>query len=169
MKIPAFFALAGLASAFTLRALAQSTDTFLTEQDHQQIDALGSKYVEAFNKNNAAALAALFTDDGLLVGPGSIVSGQAAIEKSYQDTFKGGTQSDQRIQTVELHGLGTDLALAAGQWSNKGPGPDNTVQENHGNWGAVDARVGDTWKIRMLTYNVVPPPPPAAEDEMDEK
>ena len=27
-----------------------------------------------------------------------------------------------------------------------------------GYWGAINVREGDTWKIRMLTFNVTPPP-----------
>jgi len=53
--------------------------------------------------------------------------------------------------------MGNNLAWGLGQWSDMKAGPNNTVQELHGNWGAVYERDGDTWKIRMLTYNLAPP------------
>ena len=43
---------------------------------------------EAFNKNDAAALAALFTEDAVLVAPDGMFCGRQAIEKRYADTFQ---------------------------------------------------------------------------------
>lgn len=43
---------------------------------------------EALNNRDAAALAALFTEDALLVAPDGIFSDRPAIEKRYADTFQ---------------------------------------------------------------------------------
>jgi uncharacterized protein (TIGR02246 family) len=42
---------------------------------------------EAYNKNDAIAVAALFAKDGVLVASDEMLSGRQAIEKSYADTF----------------------------------------------------------------------------------
>ena len=63
MKIPLVVALVGLAVSFALPAFAQQKEPTLSEQDRQQIDALGKKFDEAWNKNDPA----LFTKDAVLV------------------------------------------------------------------------------------------------------
>ena len=154
-------ALTGLAVGFAVPTLAQPNEAAPSEQDRQQIEALASRYAEAANRHDAAAIAALFTEEGVFVTPEGIVSGRPAIEKLYRDTFSAAAVSDTAIKTTELHAVG-DLVWAVGQWRN------NTQQ---GHWGAVDERRGGAWQIRMLTYNVttpaaVPPtpatPPPIA-------
>jgi ketosteroid isomerase-like protein len=149
MKIRLFLTLAGVAFCFASLTFAQQKEPTLSEQDRQQLDALATKYADAVNKNDAAAIAALFTEDGKFVTPAGILSGREAIEKTYQSLFKGGHTSDMVIKSLDLHGAG-NLAWAVGQWS------DNT---GRGNWGAVDQRDGDTWRIRMLTYNETPSTP----------
>jgi uncharacterized protein (TIGR02246 family) len=171
MKMRFLLALTGLAIGLTLPALAQQAEpspgtqaqgaeTAPSEPDRQQLEALASRYAEAANRHDAAAIAALFTEDGLLVSPEQIVSGRPAIEKLYRDTFNAAAVSDTGVKTTELHAAG-ELVWAVGQWRN------NTQQ---GHWGAVDERRGGAWQIRMLTYNVTPPaavppspatPPPA--------
>ena len=115
----------------------------------------------AQDRHDAAAIAALFTEGGVIVSPEGILSGRQAIEKFYRDTFNAAAVSGSAIKTTELHVAG-DLAWAVGQWRN------NTQQ---GNWGSVDERRGGAWQLRMLTFNVTPaaavapspatPPPPA--------
>jgi ketosteroid isomerase-like protein len=118
----------------------------LSQQDRLQIDALATKYAAAVNKSDAAAISALFTEDGVFVTPAGILSGREGIEKAYLDIFKNNPVSDQVITTAEVHGEG-NLSWAFGQWRNN---------MEHGNWGAVDKRSGDKWSIRMLTFNVTP-------------
>ena len=85
MKICLLLALLGLAISFAL--LAQQTNT-PDPQLRQRYIALVKKYDDALNKNDAAAVAALFTEDAVFVTPGGILSGREAIEKRYQDVFK---------------------------------------------------------------------------------
>jgi uncharacterized protein (TIGR02246 family) len=118
--------------------MKQQEEPTLSEQDRQQLDSLGTKYAEAVNKNDATAIASLFTEDGVFVTPVGIVSGREAIEAANQELFKANPVSDMAIKSVEIHGAG-NLAWAFGQFSNN---------IEHGNWGAVDERVGDTWSIR---------------------
>jgi uncharacterized protein (TIGR02246 family) len=118
----------------------------LSEQDRFQIEALATKYAAAVNKSDAAAITALFTEDGVFVTPAGILVGREGIEKAYRDIFENNPVSDQVITTVDVHGEG-NLAWAFGQWRNN---------MEHGNWGTVDKRSGGTWSIRMLTFNVTP-------------
>ena len=162
MKMRFLLALAGLAIALTMPTLAQPNESAPNEQDRQQIEALAARYAEAANRHDAAAIAALFTEQGAIVSPEGIHSGRQAIEKFYRDTFNAAAVADTVITTTELHAVG-DLVWAVGQWRN------NTQQ---GHWGAVEERRGGAWQLRMLTFNVTPsgavapspatPLPPAA-------
>ena len=99
MKVRLLLALVGLAISFGLPTFAQQKDA-ADRRIVQQRDLLGSpsslgefgelsqKLDEAYNKNDAAAAAALFTEDALLVAPDGMFSGRQAIEKRYEDTFQ---------------------------------------------------------------------------------
>src|SRR5260370_38380267 len=57
-------------------------------QLRQQIDAESKKYDEAVNNNDAAAVAALYTEDAVFVTDTGSLYGRQAIEKFYADVFK---------------------------------------------------------------------------------
>jgi uncharacterized protein (TIGR02246 family) len=73
-----------LAIGFALPSFAQQKDT-ADRQIAQQIRAAAKKYDEAFSKNDAAAMAALFTDDAVQVAPDGVYYGREAIEKRYAE------------------------------------------------------------------------------------
>jgi uncharacterized protein (TIGR02246 family) len=50
-------------------------------QTAQEVRAYTDNYIERFNKNDATAIAALFTEDAVLVTPDEPVFGRQAIEK----------------------------------------------------------------------------------------
>jgi len=60
MKVRLLLTLAGLAIGFAVPALAQEQNT-VDPEVRQQIEAVLTKFDEAFNKNDAAAIAALYT------------------------------------------------------------------------------------------------------------
>jgi hypothetical protein len=64
MKMRLLLTLAGLAIGFVVPALAQEQNT-VDPEARQQIEAIHMKFYEAFNKHDAAAIAALFTQDAL--------------------------------------------------------------------------------------------------------
>ena len=67
MKIRFLPALVGLAIGFALPTFAQQTNT-PDPQLREQIVALFGKFTEAWNNNDAAALAALYTKDAVFCG-----------------------------------------------------------------------------------------------------
>ena len=87
MKIRLLGALVGLAIDFTVPTFAQEKET-VDPQIAQQTRALSNKYDEAFNKNDAAALAALYTEDAVEVTDTGPIYGREAIEKYFADVFK---------------------------------------------------------------------------------
>jgi ketosteroid isomerase-like protein len=54
----------------------------------QQFGAKTKRFDEACNNNDAAAIAAFFTEDAVLVTETGLVCGRKAIEKSFADLFQ---------------------------------------------------------------------------------
>jgi hypothetical protein len=84
MKVRLLLTLAGLAIGFAVPALAQEQNT-VDPEVRRQIEAVRMKFDEAFNKYDAAACAAFFTQDGVEIirtwSEGGLPSGQQALEE----------------------------------------------------------------------------------------
>jgi uncharacterized protein (TIGR02246 family) len=169
MKIRSLLALAGLAIGLALPVVGQQKDT-ADRRLVQQRDLLGSpsslaefgelsqKLDEAYNKNDAAAVAALFTQDALLVTPDGMFNGRQDIEKRYEDMFQRWPITDFNGRRERRHLNAIDNAVwSAGQWAS-------TFQSQTGPifawdcWSAIYVREGDAWRIRMLTLSEHPRP-----------
>jgi len=68
--------------------IAQQRDLVGDVKALDEFGVLATKQSEAFTNNDAAAVAALFTEDAVLVAPDGIFSGRQAIQKRYEDTFQ---------------------------------------------------------------------------------
>jgi uncharacterized protein (TIGR02246 family) len=165
MKIRLVVALVGLTISFALPVFAQQKDA-VDPQIVDQIDAIAQKYNQALINNDASAIAALYTEDAILVGESGPIYGRQAIEKWYADLFQK-WRPKERLTTVDRNSprfIGTAENVASnGDWTEIAPGPTGEPIQIKGYWSAIDIREGDGWKIRMLTWNMTPPPPPAAE------
>jgi uncharacterized protein (TIGR02246 family) len=153
--------LGGLAVTFVLPIFAQQKDTAdprIAQQrdlvgDPKTVDEFGvlaTEQSEAFTNKDAAAVAALFTEDGVLVAPDGTFLGRQAIEKRYEDTFQQWPLTlfnDPR----DCHLKAIDNAVwSFGQWSGTFQGQSGP-EFVHGYFSAIYVREADAWKIRMLT------------------
>jgi uncharacterized protein (TIGR02246 family) len=162
MKIRFLLALVGLAISFALPSFAQQKDT-ADPQLRQRYLALVKKYDDALNKNDAAAVAALFTEDAVFVTDRGPVKGRPAIERYHADLFKQLHLSNSLITVDEdsPHIIGTagNELWATGAWSATMQGKDWGPKEIKTYWSVV--REGDDWNIRMLTSVPAATPSPA--------
>jgi len=100
MKIHCLLALAGIAIGLILPTFAQQKDT-VDPKIIEQLQEEDKNFEEAYNKHDAAAIAALFTDEAVLVTPHGTFTGRAAIEKKYeQEDFETYNGSDM-VSTTE--------------------------------------------------------------------
>jgi hypothetical protein len=114
MKILFLLALLGWAIGLALPTLAQQKDT-VDPQIVQQIRTLASKYDAAFNNNDAAAVAALYTEDGAH-GWHATSHGQRAIEKSYALDFQSWHPRSRFTTVGRVSAVGNEVRLS-GRWS----------------------------------------------------
>ena len=158
-------ALLGLAVSFALPTLAQQKET-VDPQIIEQLNAVSKKYDEADNNNDAAALAALFTEDAVFVTDKGPVYGRQAIEKWFANDFQEWHHSNhigkRDPDSPRIIGTADNIA-SNGEWSLTIQGKTGYPIQLKGHWSAIDTREGDTWKIRMLTYNITPAPAAPAQ------
>ena len=161
MKIRSLLALVGLAIDFTLPTLAQQKDT-VDPQIIEQLNAHCEKMDEAVNNNDAAAVAALFTKDGVLVTNSGPIYGREAIEKYRADEFKKGHFSNHigKWDQYSPHIIGAagNEIWSNGEWSLTYQVDGGSPIQLKGYWSNIQVREGDAWKTRMQTWNVTPAP-----------
>jgi uncharacterized protein (TIGR02246 family) len=144
MKARLLLTLAGLAISFAVPTFAQEKEV-VDPQLLQQLGALDKKSDEAFNNNDAAAVAACFTKDAVLVTPLGTFSGRQAIEIYFRGIFQQYHLSDHISTLDHVYTLGDDLCAVGGWTSNSNSTP------SHGHRVLVYRRDDDTWKVRVIT------------------
>jgi len=141
MKTRLVVAIAAMAISFALPTFGEEKSA-VDPEVRQEIEALLMKYDEAFNKNDAAAVAALFTPVAVEVfgweKGGGAASGQQAIEKRYAVELAGGMK-DHVSKLVQVYPIGSEVCAitkeSVAQWKN------TAVR--------IYVRDADTWKINM--------------------
>ncbi len=115
-------------------------------------------WVERYAANDAAGIAALYTEDAQLLPPDQeIVSGRAAIQEFFARNNPPGSAAIE-IATVETHVFG-DFAHRQGSFLLKGPGGQSTVAGKFLElWKKVDGR----WLIHRDMWSANAPPPALA-------
>jgi uncharacterized protein (TIGR02246 family) len=165
MKTRSLLILAGLAISFALPSFAQQTNTSsspaatataqqgdtVDPQVAEQVRALASKFDQAFNKNDATTLGALFSQDAVFSGLHGRFKGRQAIENFHSQQVFGRWHVINRVTTVDRVVSVSDEVSSSGRWSE-------TVQSNGsknvgGTYSWVLIRDGDSWRIRTATYS----------------
>jgi len=121
------------------------------------IDEFAKKYAEAVNNNDAAAIAAFYTENGIFVTSEGPKYGRKAIEKFYADLFRQFHFSNysSKADQYSPHQIGTagNETLEIGEWSCTIEGRDGSPIQLKGYYSSIDIRAGDDWKISMVTSN----------------
>jgi len=140
MNIRLVAALIGLAISFAFPIYAQERNT-VDPETRQEIDVVSMQYGEAFNKHDAAAVAALYTQDAVRVAdwPGGESSvGREAIKTAFEVQFAG--MSPRAVgKSIQMYVI--DDRIAAISEFSQGFVHGHTVK--------IYVRDADTWKIRM--------------------
>jgi len=133
-----------LAAALVLYASAGMAQTKAT------IDKLNEAWVAAFNKGDAAAIAAMYTDDATVLPQGGpMVKGATAIKDLWAGVMK--DLSDPKLTTIEVHTMGEVMAYEIGTVTAKTKA--NPPQDAAGKYVVVWRRSGTTWKLAVDIFN----------------
>jgi len=153
MKMRSVIALAGLAISFAFPIYAQDQNA-VDPKTRQEIEAVEMQIVEAYNKHDAAAVAALYTQDAVRVAnsPGlgaALLVGRKAIEKLFSTDFTGSWSSSPFVgKFVQMYAFEDSIATIS-EWS---------IGQYNGHRVKIFVRDADTggWKIRMEYYSQAP-------------
>src|ERR1700733_12070905 len=98
MNTRLLLALSGFIIGFVSPTFAQNNDT-IDPKIAEQIRALTSKYDDAFNKNDATALGALFSEEAILSGLHGKFKGRQAIENFHSQQVIARWHANNRVTT----------------------------------------------------------------------
>jgi uncharacterized protein (TIGR02246 family) len=156
-KILPAFAMALVAAAAP--AVAQQKPT-ANDSSMERAAAMEKTIVDAFNKKDAAALAALYTRSAVFVGPdGKAVTGRAAIEATEASTLKAWGDFKFTGEVKEAHAVGNGFwAIFDSSVDGNGPNGPVKVRSHVLN---VFVPVGKDWKVAVTSIGANVPPPGA--------
>jgi uncharacterized protein (TIGR02246 family) len=120
-----------------------------TQDVSTEIQALDEQFAAAFMAGDAAAVAALYTEDGMLLPPnGDFVSGRAAIQGFWQSVIDMGVASA-KLTVVEAESFG-DTAWEIGRY-NLHTAAGDAIDE--GKYIVVWKRTEAGWRLHRDIWN----------------
>src|SRR6202023_3034817 len=127
-----------------LVVLASSLSAY-AQDAKKTADDFATKWVAAYDAGDAAALAGMFTQDGVFNAPsGAVVKGREAIEKALAGRMKAGWTKE--TVTTNDAGAAGNAIWAAGDYALIGSG-EVAGKQTGGHFGWVIVRDGDAWHV----------------------
>ena len=125
----------------------------LAASAEDDVKAAYSAWDTAFNRGDAAAVAALYSDDALLLPPThNVIKGPAGVEKFVQGLVEMGTK-DHKFELIEAREEG-NIVYAAAKWSATGKDSEGKDQTWSGLATHVFERQSDgSLKVKLNTVN----------------
>jgi uncharacterized protein (TIGR02246 family) len=127
------------------------------------IVAVADQYLKATQAGDAAAVAALYTDDAVEMPPNSpAVKGKAAIQQYYEKQFKGAKISGFTLTHLESRASG-DSGHDVGTYRQTVTPAGAAAMQDTGKYVVILKRVGGAWKVAYAIYNSDQAPPPPSK------
>ncbi len=141
-KLYVAVALAGLAIAYAASPILGADDI------KKQIDAANAEFARLFDADDAAGLAARYTEDGQLLPPNmETVTGRAAIEVYWAAAVQGAAKLTLTAIEVEQHG---DTAIETGHAEITDAAGK---QMDAAKYIVIWKKVGNDWKMHKDIFN----------------
>jgi uncharacterized protein (TIGR02246 family) len=119
-------------------------------QNKPMIEKLNDGWTAAFNKGDAAAVAALYAEDAYVLPPGSgMVKGRAAIEAFWRQAAQ--QMTDAKLTTIDVLPLGRSAAREIGTVTLKTK--SQPPQEVVAKYVVVWRKIGRDWKLATDIWN----------------
>jgi len=158
MKMRLLLAVAGLAIGFTLPIFAQQTNT-PDPKLREAFTTLCKNFDDAYIKGDAAALAALYTEDAtLLRSDGAPIYGRDAIEQYWRARFQQGRYI-KHVSTPDQHsphiiGTAGNELWSTAHWISILQFQSGAKLQESGYWLQIHVLEGDALKIRVQASNM---------------
>jgi len=120
-------------------------------QQKPSIQKANEEWMAAFNKGDAAGVAALYSEDAYILPNGAeLAKGRRAIEAYFKKSVQ--HLGDAKLKTVDLQSLGPGSAREVGTFNFKTKG--DSSQEVVGKYVAVWRKMGGQWKLITDIWNM---------------
>jgi uncharacterized protein (TIGR02246 family) len=130
-----------VASAFLLAA----APTF-AQQVPAETAATNHRFEQAFNRGDAAAVAALYTENATLLPPGAdLMTGRQAAQSFWQATYGSGARN-LSLNTVSVESYG-DAAREIGRFSVNVPVQGGQTTRVEGKYVVIWKKTADGWRL----------------------
>lgn len=145
--VPSLLGLAlGLATMVGL-SFVNAAEVGARKEDEAAIRAASQVIAEAFQKGDAKAFAASFTDEGEFVGDDDqVIKGREEIEKAYAKFFTSRKELQAASQTNSIRFLGNDTAIEEGTFSVEAKGSPASSSR----FSSVFVRQSGKWLVAHL-------------------
>ena len=118
-----------------------------------EIEDRSDHFVQVFNRNDAKALAALYTDAAELLAPGlPRMTGKKAIEAFWTRAFEEGRRTFDSTETVVIN-ADTRLGYEYANWKLSVHAANGTVTKSTGKNLLIWEKVNGTWLICLDIWN----------------
>lgn len=118
--------------------------------------AVGTQFIEAFNRKDVAAVAALYAEDAIRVNSGGMIRGRAAIQRAIGEGLEAGAHDLKlRYHAAQIDG---NTGWSVAEYDFQTRGKDGTATPVHGLATVAWIRDGQAWKIKVHTLVNTPPP-----------
>jgi uncharacterized protein (TIGR02246 family) len=120
-------------------------------QSKAMIQSLDDRFAEAFNKGDAAGMAAMYTEDSYVLPPGAeMVKGRNAIEALWRENMQ--HISDVRCTAIDVKPLDRNAAREIGTCSFKTKA--QTTQDGSLKYAVVWQKERGQWKLLQDIWNL---------------
>ena len=149
-----------LAVSFMVSCEKAAKDT--TAEDSRAIEAASEQFTNAYNQGDAAAVAALYTEEAKRLPPNNpMMIGRENIQAIYEASFDAGV-SNLRLTVIDFNVNG-DMAHEVGKYSDTTQPDEGEAISESGKYVRIWKRVNGTWKVDVLIFNSSVPLPVAEE------
>jgi len=134
-----------------------------TAEDIKAIKAANERWVDAINQGDAAAVAALYTEEAKLLPPNrQMIVGREGIQAHYQGIFDAGGR-DLQLTVIELSVNG-DMAHEVGKYTLTIQPEEGEAISDNGKYLVIWKRENGSWKVDVAIFNSSLPLPVPEEE-----
>jgi uncharacterized protein (TIGR02246 family) len=111
-------------------------------------------WVAAYNRGDAKAVAALYSDQATVLPPGAdLVQGRPAVQAFWHAAIQSGLKNPV-LTTISVDGIGRGVAREIGRVSADVPGANGQATKIEGKYVVIWRRAGKTWQLDTDIWNL---------------